>query len=88
MCYKDLKMLFTAMEPCRKRRYCNADHTHLQRAALRGMIRNIQIMPFILMSLGQPTPSTLSSEVMDGAVLGYPKAMSISRVLHPFLHHF
>lgn len=35
------------------------------------------------MSLGQPTPSTLSREVTDGAVLGYPKQLSISRVLHP-----
>lgn len=44
-------------------------------------------MPFIPMSLGQPTPSALSTEVTDGAVLGYPKHLRISRVTLPSLHH-
>lgn len=39
------------------------------------------------MSLGQPTPSALNTEVTDGAVLGYPKHLRISRVTLPSLHH-
>lgn len=39
------------------------------------------------MSLGQPTPSALSTEDTEGAVLGYPKHLRIRRVMLPSLHH-
>jgi len=77
ICYEDLKLPFTARGPCGKRTYCQAEHINLQRAAARGTSRNMQIKLFIVMQLGQPTPSALSSGLMDGAVLGYPEYLSI-----------
>lgn len=55
-CYKNSKLLFTAMGPYVNRTHCSTDHINLQRAAIRHMIRNIQIMPIILMSLGPYEP--------------------------------
>lgn len=68
-----------------RRTHCKADLINLQKVALGGMIRNIQITLFIVMSLRQPIPSTLSREVMDGAVLSHSKHPCVSSALYTSL---